>query len=225
MAISYHNYLAGSIFANITATEGSEEASTIMIAGRDHINRAIHGDIVAVELLPRSEWKRLGDDRVLDQDKDEEKEEDEKIMDLDQPEVEENAMEVVEDGMAPLIPTGRVVGIIKKNWRPYCGTIEKPKMESSGTSAEMVNFWALDKRIPKIRIRTRQVNKLVGKRIIVQIDSWGQTSMHPSGHFVKVLGEVGDKETETEMLLLEHDVPYLPFSVCIKCWLITLESC
>ena len=32
------------------------------------------------------------------------------------------------------------------------------------------------------------------------------------GHFVKSFGEVGDKSTETEVLLLEHDVPYAPFS-------------
>jgi exosome complex exonuclease DIS3/RRP44 len=115
MAMSNHNYLAGSIFANITATEGSDEASTIMISGRENINRAIHGDVVAVELLPRSEWKRLGDDRVLDQEAD--KDEDDSSMDLDQPEVEETPMETDD---RPLIPTGRVVGIIKKNWRPYC---------------------------------------------------------------------------------------------------------
>lgn len=32
------------------------------------------------------------------------------------------------------------------------------------------------------------------------------------GHFVKSLGSAGDKETETEVLLLEHDVPHQPFS-------------
>lgn len=32
------------------------------------------------------------------------------------------------------------------------------------------------------------------------------------GHFVKNLGSAGDKETETEVLLLEHDVPHQPFS-------------
>ena len=31
------------------------------------------------------------------------------------------------------------------------------------------------------------------------------------GHFVRVLGDVGDKETENEVLLLEHDVPHQPF--------------
>ena len=29
---------------------------------------------------------------------------------------------------------------------------------------------------------------------------------------MKNLGSAGDKETETEVLLLEHDVPHLPFS-------------
>jgi exosome complex exonuclease DIS3/RRP44 len=31
-------------------------------------------------------------------------------------------------------------------------------------------------------------------------------------HFVKTLGSSGDRETETEVLLLEHDVPYQEFS-------------
>jgi exosome complex exonuclease DIS3/RRP44 len=34
----------------------------------------------------------------------------------------------------------------------------------------------------------------------------------PLGHFVKSLGVSGDKETETEVLLLEHDVPFQEFS-------------
>lgn len=34
----------------------------------------------------------------------------------------------------------------------------------------------------------------------------------PLGHFVKTLGASGDKETETEVLLLEHDVPFQEFS-------------
>lgn len=32
------------------------------------------------------------------------------------------------------------------------------------------------------------------------------------GHFVKVLGSSGEKDTETEVLLLEHGVPYQEFS-------------
>lgn len=39
------------------------------------------------------------------------------------------------------------------------------------------------------------------------------------GHFVKNLGSAGDKETETEVLLLEHDVPHQPFSQAVLSFL------
>ena len=69
----------------------------------------------------------------------------------------------------------------------------------------------MDKRIPKIRIRTRQATTLLGKRIVVSIDTWDRTSRYPVGHFVRSLGEVETKEAETEALLLEWDVQYRPF--------------
>lgn len=36
-----------------------------------------------------------------------------------------------------------------------------------------------EKRIPKIRIETRQAESLLGHRIIVAIDSWPRTSRYP----------------------------------------------
>lgn len=47
---------------------------------------------------------------------------------------------------------------------------------------------------------------------VVRIDGWERTSMFPHGHFVKELGVIGDKETENEVLLLEHDVPFHRYS-------------
>ena len=35
---------------------------------------------------------------------------------------------------------------------------------------------------------------------------------YPHGHFVKSLGPIGEKEAETESLLLEHEVIHRPFS-------------
>ena len=32
------------------------------------------------------------------------------------------------------------------------------------------------------------------------------------GHYVRDLGEIGEKSTENEVLLIEHDVPHAPFS-------------
>ncbi|CAG2055818.1 unnamed protein product, partial [Timema podura] len=49
------------------------------------------------------------------------------------------------------------------------------------------------------------------------------------GHFVRALGKIGDKDTENEVLLLEHDVPHSKFSEAVlNClpklpWIITEE--
>jgi exosome complex exonuclease DIS3/RRP44 len=69
----------------------------------------------------------------------------------------------------------------------------------------------MDKKIPKIRLRTRQVAELLGKRLLVTIDAWHRDSRHPTGHFVRSLGELESKPAETEALLLEYDVQYRPF--------------
>lgn len=39
------------------------------------------------------------------------------------------------------------------------------------------------------------------------------------GHFVRSLGGAGDKDTETEVLLLEHDVPHQAFSQAVLSFL------
>ena len=41
------------------------------------------------------------------------------------------------------------------------------------------------------------------------------TCMHcryPVGHYVRTLGNAGDVDVETEVVLIEHEVPYAPFS-------------
>uniref|UniRef100_A0A9J7Z6N4 Protein DIS3 homolog n=1 Tax=Cyprinus carpio carpio TaxID=630221 RepID=A0A9J7Z6N4_CYPCA len=114
-----------------------------------------------------------------------------------------------------LKPTGRVVGIIKRNWRPYCGMLSQSMIKEATRHL----FTPADRRIPRIRIETRQAANLAGQRIMVAIDGWPKNSRYPNGHFVKNLGTAGDKDTETEVLLLEHDVPHLPFSPAVLSFL------
>jgi exosome complex exonuclease DIS3/RRP44 len=38
----------------------------------------------------------------------------------------------------------------------------------------------------------------------------------PQGHYVRTLGKAGDVPTETEAVLIEHDVPYEPFSAAVR---------
>ena len=49
-----------------------------------------------------------------------------------------------------------------------------------------------EKKIPKIRIETRQAASLKGSRIVVAVDSWPRHSRYPHGHFVRVLGKIGE---------------------------------
>lgn len=73
------------------------------------MNRSIQGDIVAVELLPRDQWKKTTSIAVED-------EEDEEKMhgEMDTVMTEANVMDKDEVGE----PTGKVVGLIRKRWRP-----------------------------------------------------------------------------------------------------------
>lgn len=98
----------------------------------------------------------------------------------------------------------------------YCGFILKNSVPKGNDRGPVTcTFRAIDRRIPKIKIKTSQASSLIGSRIIVAIDSWPKTSRFPMGHFVKTLGASGDKETETEVILLEHNVPYQEFSKAV----------
>eukprot|EP00957_Ditylum_brightwellii_P088250 6723226-Ditylum_brightwellii.AAC.1 len=72
-------------------------------------------------------------------------------------------------------------------------------------------FFAVDNRVPPILIRTTQRDRLLGKRLLVAIDSWPAESKYPLGHYVKTIGDAGKKDVETEVLLHEHDIPCDPF--------------
>ncbi|KAK2526992.1 Dis3 [Columba guinea] len=199
---SRDNYLEATVWVHGDAEENKE----IIIQGLKHLNRAVHEDIVAVELLAKDEWVAPSSVVLQDDGQNED--------DIENEEEKENILKTsVSKDM--LRPTGRVVGIIKRNWRPFCGMLSKSQIKE----ARRHLFTPADRRIPRIRIETRQADTLEGQRIIVAIDGWPRNSRYPNGHFVKNLGSAGDKETETEVLLLEHDVPHQPFSQSVLSFL------
>uniref|UniRef100_A0A8C0IF32 Exosome complex exonuclease RRP44 n=1 Tax=Bubo bubo TaxID=30461 RepID=A0A8C0IF32_BUBBB len=199
---SRDNYLEATVWVHGDAEENKE----IIIQGLKHLNRAVHEDIVAVELLAKDEWVAPSSVVLQDDGQNED--------DIENEEEKENILKTsVNKDM--LRPTGKVVGIIKRNWRPFCGMLSKSQIKE----ARRHLFTPADRRIPRIRIETRQADTLEGQRIIVAIDGWPRNSRYPNGHFVKSLGSAGDKETETEVLLLEHDVPHQPFSQAVLSFL------
>ncbi|PWW79945.1 RNB-domain-containing protein [Tuber magnatum] len=209
--ISPYNFLEGSI--HVPSFD-----RPLLILGRENINRSVHGDQVVVRVLPKDQWKHPSSKII----------EEETMAKNDNPEVEQfEAIETEQERKALIDeakvsqgaigegkpqPTARVVGVIKRNWRYYVGHLDRSSAPSvGGRSQRNVFLIPMDKKIPKIRLRTRQASELFGKRIVVSIDAWDRTSRYPSGHFVRSLGEVETKEAETEALLLEWDVQYRPF--------------
>ncbi|XP_078045962.1 exosome complex exonuclease RRP44-like protein Dis3 [Augochlora pura] len=190
--VSRENFLEGYV-----KTEGREKS--ILIQGRSNLNRAVDGDTVAIELLAEEYWSSPSD--IILQDEVEADVDDvletEKVLDKF---VNTNKMEKT--------PTGKIIGIIRRNWRQYCGILQPSNIEGNVKHL----FVPAERKIPKIRIETRQYELLRKQRIIVAIDSWPRNSRYPLGHFVRALGEIGNKVTENEVILLEHDVPHSRFS-------------
>ncbi|XP_040081758.1 DIS3-like exonuclease 1 isoform X3 [Oryx dammah] len=54
-------------------------------------------------------------------------------------------------------------------------------------------------------------------RVVVRIDSWESTSMYPNGHFVRVLGRIGELEGEIATILVENNISVVPFSEAQMC--------
>lgn len=53
------------------------------------------------------------------------------------------------------------------------------------------------------------------RRRLIVIFLWHSWRSPPQGHYIRALGKIGDVNTETEVVLLEHDVPYEPFSKAV----------
>ncbi|KAI9862526.1 MAG: exosome catalytic subunit dis3 [Trichoglossum hirsutum] len=211
--VSPYNYLEGSV--HVPAFENA-----LIVLGRENMNRAVQGDAVVVEVLPKDQWKapssKIIEEEALNRNENADADEQEEVV------TEQEQKALVEEakktqgksiGGRPQ-PTAKVVGVVKRNWRQYVGHVDTVSVSLStneGRRQQTVFLIPMDKRIPKIRIRTRQARELLGKRVLVAIDSWDRDSRYPVGHFVRSLGELETKEAETEALLLEYDVQYRPF--------------
>eukprot|EP00884_Botryococcus_braunii_P014654 jgi/Botrbrau1/2318/Bobra.39_1s0007.1 len=208
----------------------------IMIAGRELMNRAMDGDTVAVELLPQSEWRDARGPKLVPSEETPapqtpeqgteapggadalERLREEEEVHLAQVAPGEHygldAEAVAAARVDGKVPTGKVVGIIARAWRTrgYPGSLQILNGRVARATHGSVLFSPMDRRFPIIRINTSQGDMLVDKRIVVAIDSWEVDSAYPKGHYVKTLGDIGSKEAETDVLLLEHDIATTPFT-------------
>jgi exosome complex exonuclease DIS3/RRP44 len=211
--VSPYNYLEGSV--NVPAFDKS-----LIVLGRENINRSVQGDVVVVEVLPKDQWKepstKIIEEESMNKDENADAEEGESVVTEKERRALQKEVKKVHSKTSEgrPQPTARVVGVIKRNWRQYVGHVDDSSVSKSAKESrkqQTVFLIPMDKRIPKIRVRTRQAGEIVGKRVLVTIDSWDRDSRHPVGHFVRSLGDLETKGAETEALLLEYDVQYRPF--------------
>ncbi|KFG65374.1 RNB family domain-containing protein [Toxoplasma gondii RUB] len=226
----------------------------VKIRGKKNLNRAVEGDVVAVELLARAD--QLKSEKEQTEEREEERREpsakspeeaetrviNEKAVaagnfmresEQDIQEIEDDARvfptaEMTDDELGPEDADdeemeGKVVGIIRKNAREFCGTIRpfdnpfRTETATSGLPTEVV-FIPADPRIPNIILKTRQYEQLLNKRIVAVIDSWDRFSRNPRGHWTEILGEFGSAEAEANVILREQGVVSRDFSLAsLRC--------
>ena len=167
-----------------------------------YFNRAIHQDIVILQLLPEKEWTYpIGRRRLVhvrDDDEDDDNNDDTFLGDT--------------NNVDPPVPSGRVVAVVEESRRQFVATmVDTPMNDESACLVIPMDF-----RIPKIRIKTNGWQRFIGQRLWVQIDTWDVTSTYPSGHCVDIIGPIADLETEIKCLLKENQIYLDNFSAAAK---------
>jgi len=200
------------------ATVNVHGVDEISMHGRLNINRGVDGDVVAIELLDDE------DEAIIEQAAKRSKLSDAELNAAEgkvatvADGLKESALSSGSTGTMGPKKIGRVVGIIKRNWREYAGTLRPihsdRKDEAEFGKASRV-FIPADARIPNVAVNTRQSTNLENKRIVCVIDSWDRFSHQPRGHWTMVLGDVGDRATESAVILHEHGVITREFSEAV----------
>lgn len=204
--------------------KNKSKRTQVLIVGRENQNRSIDGDVVVIELLPKSEW-RFPSNLAVDQEAaDIDSDSEEAEVTLSGSRAKSEKLKAADRDPSP---TGRVVAIAQRNWRPYCATISEKSLKGGETALCV----PIDRSVPKIRVRSRRISQLIGKRVLIIIDKWDRTSIHPSGHIIREIGPSEDKEAETEVILIENGIPTRKFSdaamgcLPVESWRVTEEHC
>ncbi|CAJ1966897.1 unnamed protein product [Cylindrotheca closterium] len=222
----------------VTIRKG-EDRVAVTIQGSVDRNRAVDGDVVAIGLHPLDKWIKASDAASKPpKEKNPKAQIASETAEPSQSEISNVSDTVMIDDIAESMrPTGKIVGILRRNFTNISGSIfEKPApgaekstspgLEERGAIASKHErehadgtvtcvFFPVDKKIPPILVRTTQRDRFLRQRIIVSMDSWPANSPYPLGHYVKLLGPAGSKDVETEVLLQEHRIAHEPFSAAV----------
>ena len=221
----------------VTIRQGDERLAITIQSSIDR-NRAVDGDVVAISLNPLSKWLSSSDHSIEQATKRMESGIATETAEPSQRDLT-NVPDTIltEDEQKSLRPTGKVVGILRRNFANYAGSIFERSAQNAGglskgeiseqeriaTECEVGHpdgsstcvFFPVDRKIPPILIRTTQRERFLGQRIVVAMDSWPAYSPYPLGHYVDTIGPAGSKDVETKIILQEFKIAHDPFPAAV----------
>jgi len=169
----------------------------VFVSSKHAMNRAMHGDVVAVQILPKDEWSASKINTVMDEERN----------------VREGDVSTSES--TPRTRTGKIVGILRRTTRDIVACLDAVNEEEIARNPHATRNGALcvpmDGKMVKVRLLTRRAHELVGARFVVRVDRWQTNQRYPCGHLIKVLGAIGDVDCEMAALLARYDIPADPF--------------
>lgn len=202
--------------AIVTMNKGKEEESIkkmslqseVILEGKSCRGRALHGDEVIIEILKDH----------LDTSSSMDDEEDSNIDPLTSLVDNEQVSRGLDHGVY-----GRVVAVSQRNSIDLIATISsederalKSVRAISSQKSQSVICIPFDRRFPKMRLRSKNLANLIGKRLFVRITGWPEDSNYPEVHILQVMGDVGNLKTETDTLLFRHGLLFADFSNAAK---------
>ena len=98
------------------------QSNSVLVSGWVAQNRATNGDVVAIEMLPEEEWTAPSE-RLVEGDTD------------------HDSSHETAASKAKRRPCAKVVGIIRRAWRPFCGTLDVKNVKgklSDGVSTQLL---------------------------------------------------------------------------------------
>ena len=111
--ISAYNVMQASV---VDERSGRE----VQVSGKVNMNRAVHGDLVAVEILPEQQWKSAGDEILVETE--DEAVDMQSVTDGNQMSSSSEMKVSSNQNSSPpklVIPSAKVVAVLKINWRAY----------------------------------------------------------------------------------------------------------
>ena len=175
--------------------------------------RALPGDTIAVQILPQSAWEPapLGQFQLISSSSHLSSSYQDAGND------HQSYDDSTDSNTRPSSPTARILCVLEETGRRsivatyqqqeqhfvtndngHAVITSKIKTPAQGGS-EMVLVTPMDYRYPKIRISGKNRRVWANKRILVHIDSWNEEDKYANGHFIRMIGPVGDLETEVSV--------------------------